>query len=76
VLKKDKADETKSSKDDDTLNANDEKVDPGNSNEGPNEGEGPKVNPDDDGTKVLPTTSSIKYPFPSTSTTSGQASST
>jgi hypothetical protein len=39
-------------------------------------GGGPGVNTEGDGTQVLPTTSSIKYPIPSISTTSGQASST
>ena len=65
-----------SSKDDGTSKADDGKVDLGNSTEGPNEGEWPKVSTDGDGTKVLPTNSSIKYTLPSTSTKSGQASST
>ncbi|KAK2410412.1 hypothetical protein QL285_045776 [Trifolium repens] len=74
MLSKDKADETKSSKDDGTNKADDGKVDLGNSTEGPNEGEGPKVSTDGDGIKVLPTNSSINYTLPSTSTKSGQAS--
>jgi chromosome segregation ATPase len=53
----------------------DGKVDSGKFNEGNMRG-GPEANVEGDGTRVLPTTSSIKYTMPSISTTSGQASST
>jgi hypothetical protein len=64
-------------KDDDNQNSKDDgKVDPGHFSEGPKEREGPEVNTEGDGTKSLPTQSSIKYTPPSSSTKSGQASST
>jgi hypothetical protein len=64
-------------KDDDKQNSKDDgKVDPEHFSEGPKEREGPEVNTEGDGTKILPTQSSIKYTPPSSSTKSGQASST
>jgi hypothetical protein len=53
-----------------------DKDDETNEGEGPNEREGPKTSTDGNGTKVLPTLSSVKYTLPSSSTKSGQASST
>jgi hypothetical protein len=65
----------KSKDGDDQSSKDDGKIDLGHSIEGLKGGEGPEANAEGGGTKVLPTTSSIKYPIPSTSTTSGQASS-
>jgi hypothetical protein len=63
-------------KDDNNQNPLDDgKVDSGQFNEG-NMGGGPEANVEGNDTRVLPTTSSIKYTMPSISTTSGQASST
>jgi hypothetical protein len=61
--------------DDNQGSLDDGKVDAGQFNEG-NMGGGPEANVEGDGTTVLPTTSSIKYPMPSIFATSGQASST
>jgi hypothetical protein len=58
-------------KDDNHQNPLDDgKVESGSLNEGNMEG-GPETNVEGDGTKVQPTTSSIKYTMPSISTTSG-----